>query len=237
MKDVNPDSPPHPWDDFREETGGQVVVERTGWFIFKSTKTTLDVPMGKHTMTLSSSDSDSVNSPWWGETESFSGEGDGGYIITCMTVPYRSPKALTFKVYKKRENWFPKIFRSPYVKTGDPVFDNNLRIKGRDIELTEQLFSHAELRKMVSGCLGRQHVSSYIIKRRFLYHRASHHGWAWMESTIVKHIGDETLNELRLVYHGELEDTELLLPFHQLLTKTIESLSAIGCVSESPIYE
>ena len=233
MKDRTDHSQPNPWLKFTEETGGQVVVERTGWFISKRTKTKVDVPMGKHTMTLSS-DCNSVHYPWLSTgffyTRVFYLAGSGGVFfgagdITCMTVPYRSPKALTFTVYKKRENRLPKLFRSRYVETGDPVFDNDLRIKGSDIGLAEQLFSHAELREMVSSCLGRRHASEYITKGLFLYHRASHHGWAWMESTIVNQIGHETLNELRLVYQGELDDTELLLRFHQLLTKTLESLA------------
>lgn len=223
MKDTTDASQCNPWLKFTEETGGQVVVERTGWFIFKSTKTKVVVPMGRHVMTLSTGWNG--GDPWGVETMSFNVQGDGDYITTCMTVPYRSPKALTFTVYKKRENWLPKLFRSRYVETGDPVFDNDLRIKGSDIGLAEQLFSHAELREMVSSCLGRRHASEYITKGLFLYHRASHHGWAWMESTIVNQIGHETLNELRLVYQGELDDTELLLRFHQLLTKTLESLA------------
>ena len=236
MKDRTDKSQLNPWLKFAEETGGQVVVE-PGWFIFKTPKTKVVVPMGNQTMTLSTDWNERVGSPWGWETVTLVMiGGDGEYPITCMTVPYRSPKALTFKVYTKRESkWLSK----PYVQPGDLAFDNDMRIegKGRDIELIQQLFSHAELGNMVSRCLGRQHASSYITKKWYGYHRASNHGWAWMESTIVKHIGDETLNELRLVYQGEVEDTELLLRFHQLLTKTMESLSAIGCVSKSPIYE
>ena len=208
------------------------MVERTGWFIFKRTKTKVDAPIGTHTVTLSSSNPNSA--PPWSSTEFYSGDGDGGYSVTCMTVPYRSSNGITFKVYKSKQSaWMRRLFPSQGIKVV-PAFDNGLMVKGSNAELVNRLFSYPELRQMLSGCLGCQHASSWIIKTFWMSHYASNHGWAWMESTIVKHIGDETLNELQLVYEGTLEDTELLLRFHQLLTKTMESLSTIGCAIQTP---
>lgn len=227
---------PHlnPWRIFTEETGGKIMEERKGWFIFREKIHWLDVPIGNHTMSLSYGYSNSTKSPWM-ESHFISGENsDINYIITCMTIPYRTSKALTFKVHKKRGiSMVPKLFRSKFVKTGDPVFDNTMIIKTSDVLLAEQLFSNTELRTMVSKYLGRQYASPWILKNIFYFHRASNHGWAWLESIKDKKNKDGKVNKLRLIYSGRLEDGKLLRQFYQMLIRMMEALITIGCVEMS----
>jgi hypothetical protein len=154
---------------------------------------------------------------------------------TGMIARYRSPNRLQFRIFKA--GFFERLFRrlaGRPVEIGDPQFDRTFLVTGSDSELVGRLFSNTSIGYQVSTLLGTKRSSSWIHFGFFTSYYNPARGWASLESKEVAAHSGTTVNELRYVYEGTIDDVALLRQVHHLLHEILQELVRIGCAVEEP---
>ena len=204
------------WREFAEKTGGKLVEDITGWWIFKQTELKVVAPAAAWRLTLSSG-------PAY--------IGKDCYKETWLTIRYKSHNTFEFEITNRELGWFPG---TKLIKLSEPIFDQKIIISGSDTVLIQRLLTYPYIRNQISQCIGkRRHSFVFDCDGNDIGMSAETNlGWGSLESKTVNVNSEEIINELTYTYRGMADDPRFLLDLHQMLTVIMNQLFRIGCAIE-----
>ena len=128
------------WREFAERTGGNLVEEISGWWIFKQKELKVVAPVAAWQLTLSSG-------------PAFTGR--DSYKETWITIHYKIHNHFEFEIKNRELGWFPG---TKLIDTGEPIFDKKIIISGSDTALIRKLFTYPYIRNQILHCIGKRRL-------------------------------------------------------------------------------